>query len=362
MATVSVTGETLGAAAAAARLAKLGHQVTYVGTPDRVGGHWREHLPPVLTLPATWRDLFRKTGRGLSAELARHQLELAPAPPAKHVFSDGLELELPTERGAQYSAISTALGEASAIRWRDLLDGLDSVWLTARQVGIEAARPEKLSRQQARGLWRGKTLASLAAGLAEPHLAQLVRAVGPRCGTSAKSAPALLATRLVVERTFGRWQLESAGQPVPATKLLDLLAQRLITRKVRFAPEPGAGHVRLDFGNELPKNRWRTRLRPAAAPAISKWTSQGACEVVRHTTAGPIIAWVDQRHDYTATRPNLEWGFAPNSWSAWLATPASACAGTEPWAELATAALAVYSLHFRLTGGDVRPTNRNYRP
>ncbi|NHB83989.1 hypothetical protein G7085_03070 [Tessaracoccus sp. HDW20] len=34
--------------------------------------------------------------------------------------------------------------------------------------------------------------------------------------------------------------------------------------------------------------------------------------------------------------------------------------GPEPWAELGSAALAVYALHERLTGEDCRPTNRAF--
>lgn len=364
MAAITVTGESLGAAAAAARLAKLGHTVTYVGDPNTIGGHWRRHLPPVIQLPATWRDLSRKSGRQLSAELARQDLELSPAPAARHLFSDGLTLELPAERGAQYAAISHTLGRAAAASWRDLLDDLDDLWIAVRQFGIEAPRVEKLTKQQARLLWRGRTMADLANRVGEDHLAQLVLSIGYRCGTDSNQAPAALATRLVIERTFDRWQLTNAAQPIPATKLLDLLADRLATRRVRFAAAAeDDGSTRLAFERSLPPKRfWGTPITPALAPIVRRRTADQPAEEVTHTADGPIVSWFDQEHDYTASFPDLAWGYAPDNWAAWAGTPPSASAGNEPWAELANAALTVYQLHKELTGQDVRPSNRNYRP
>ena len=73
--------------------------------------------------------------------------------------------------------------------------------------------------------------------------------------------------------------------------------------------------------------------------------------------------------DYTRPHRDAAWGLEPGSARAVLRRrpvvaeqlTASACslAGPEPWAELASAALAVYELHERLTGEDCRPSNRN---
>ena len=60
--------------------------------------------------------------------------------------------------------------------------------------------------------------------------------MGALAGTRSRRAPALLASRLVVERTFGRWQVvDDADVGQPATRLIGLLAQRLATRKVQVA-------------------------------------------------------------------------------------------------------------------------------
>ena len=78
-------------------------------------------------------------------------------------------------------------------------------------------------------------------------------------------------------------------------------------------------------------------------------------------------------HDHRSATPRSEWGLAPASWRSWLARPplrgpdgrwrasASSPAGNEPWAELLSAALAVYEIHESLTGEDIRPTNRGPR-
>lgn len=358
--TITVTGGTLGAAAAAARLAKLGHDVRYVGAPDQIGGHWATNLPPVVTLPAAWRDLFRKSGRALDAELARHDLRLSPAPPTLHRFADGAELTLPAERGEQFAAISSVFGADAAERWRDLLDELDDVWLALRKIGVEEPRPNELDKRLRQALLATLTLRDLAERVREPHLAAIIASIAPRCGTGSRRAPALLGTRLVIERTFGRWHLTTPdGTPVAGTRLLDVLAARLRTRGVSFMDEatdeaPPSGTV-LDFAPA--RRRWRGP-RPALAPSITLTHTRAASEIVTHTARGPIVDWPGVRYDYTATRPDTAWGDAPDSFSAWWAQPT----GGEPWAQLSAAALRVYATHLALTGRDVRPANKAYRP
>ncbi|PAM91442.1 carotenoid dehydrogenase, partial [Flavobacterium sp. IR1] len=76
-------------------------------------------------------------------------------------------------------------------------------------------------------------------------------------------------------------------------------------------------------------------------------------------------------HDYTRPIPNPELGTA---WSAWrnrppmvwrqegpipvLAASPASHGGPEPWARLLTGALAAYLTHERLTGEDIRPSNK----
>src|SRR5207342_1642502 len=145
---VVVIGGGLAGLAAAARLAKVGHQVELYERSDRLGGTWGPHqlnsavtvddAPSIIGFPAPWRDLFRKSGRPLEAELAKMGYALEPAQPATMIFADGAELTLPTNRGGQFATLAAAYGTSVAERWRDLLDRLDNVWQTLRGLGLEA--------------------------------------------------------------------------------------------------------------------------------------------------------------------------------------------------------------------------------
>src|SRR3954451_6010346 len=116
MARVVVVGGGFGGTAAAARLAKSGHQVTVVERRQRLGGavgfverdgfRW-DAGPTSTALPAVLRDLFRKSGRPVEREL-----DLVPVEPAReHRFVDGTVLAMPMgSRSAQLEAVDAALG------------------------------------------------------------------------------------------------------------------------------------------------------------------------------------------------------------------------------------------------------------
>lgn len=384
MPSLRIRGATLAGIACAARLAKLGHLVELDTGGDDLGAHWspaQDRLAPVLTLPATWRDLFKKSGRTLDAELARSSLELIEAPPAIHRFADGAELPLPTERGRQFAILTARYGQPVAERWRDTLDALDEVWLAARRFGVESpASPS--AGADLRALWLDRTLADIAERVGHPHLAEIVLSLAPLAGTRSRHAPGLLASRLVVERTFGRWRLVDAdGAALPATRLLGLLEERLATRRVRVVEGLGAEEHSVDC---LPRAPLLTRA--ALAPATShSWEDRAGeepfSEVIDHTGRWPVVTWRVPTaegvsvltRDYNHAHRAVSWGLEPRSARSVLrrvpidrpgAPPrASACspAGPEPWAELASAALAVYEVHERLTGEDCRPTNRSRR-
>src|SRR5215210_5221956 len=132
---VVVIGGSLAGLAAAARLAKAGHRVELFERADQLGGRWSarplgtgpvmvDDAPAVIGFPAPWRDLFRKSGRPLEAELGRLGYALVPAPSAVLVFPDGSELTWPADRGGQHSALTTAYGRAVAAAWQDFVDRL----------------------------------------------------------------------------------------------------------------------------------------------------------------------------------------------------------------------------------------------
>ena len=138
MADVAVVGAGLGGLATAARLAKLGHQVTVFERGDTPGGLLRivrqegltwDATPMQTTVPAVLRDLFRKSGRPLERYV---DLQLT-TPARRHVFADGTRLDLPTgSRGAQLDAVSDALGEAAGAAWTRFVDDQADVWAFLR--------------------------------------------------------------------------------------------------------------------------------------------------------------------------------------------------------------------------------------
>lgn len=243
---VVVVGGGLAGMAAAARLAKAGHPVELYEAAASLGGSWApsevdgllvDAAPAVLGFPAPWRDLFRKSGRPLEAELERRGLALAPATAARYRFADGTELMLPAERGAQHAALTRAYGTAVAVRWQELLDGLDRVWQRVRPLGLEAELRDRgqLDREVRRALRSRQTLAQLAAGLDEPHLEAVVRSVAYRLGSAPELTPAWCAVELSVARKFGRWTVTATdGGPDTgrSSVLVELLAARLALRRV----------------------------------------------------------------------------------------------------------------------------------
>lgn len=400
---VLVRGATLGGLAAAARLAKRGHHVILDPAGLGDGGHWAprdldgvtvDDLPQTFLLPAAWRDLFKKSGRALDAELTRHGLSLEPAPNQRHLFADGRSLELPAERGEQFHAIEDAFGRRAAQRWRDLLDDLDEVWQQLRMMGIERPfTPSALTRETRARLLAGVRLDELAERVQDAHLATIIRSQASLCGAPPGRAPALLAVRLAVHRRFGSWQLTRNGAPERASALVELLRERVDQRGVeRLEPgtEPGPAAAIVDARPGRPEGWWARRsCPPALAPTVRHAITEpdqapaGIVETLNHKAGNPVVSWErplpDGRlarsvHDHRVVRPDLAWGLSPVSFRSWQRRPVlradehawrASCAqhaGNEPWAELLTAALASYEVHELRTGEDIRPTNRNQPP
>ena len=385
---VVVVGGGLAGMAAAARLAKSGHPVELHERSDRLGGRWAatalpsgllvDAAPAVFGFPAPWRDLFRKSGRPLEAELARQGYALAPADPPVLVFADGRELAWPGDRGAQHAVLTAAYGEPVAVRWRDLIDRLDRVWQTLRPLGWEADRREAdLTRAVRRDLLGRQSLAALAGTVGHPHLEALVRSVAHRLGGTPEATPAWAAVELSVQRTFGRWQVQpiedrgetAVGDPGRTSVLVEVLAGRLDLRRVDVrlnstvtAVRTAEGRVAVvrtgsaersaaavvstvdpwhTFGVLLPpgaarRTRRRLRsLRPALAPAVRHETTDRRADGVRETitlTADgvPTVAYrrpvgsttVTSTHDYGAARPSPAAGVAWDGMRSWVRRPA----------------------------------------
>jgi phytoene dehydrogenase-like protein len=383
---VVVIGGSLAGLAAAARLAKLGHPVELFERTDRLGGRWApsnlpagtvvDDAPAVLGFPAPWRDLFRKSGRPLEAELARLGYALTPADPAVVVFADGTELTWPADRGGQFSALTTAYGRSVAAAWQDLVDRLDQVWQTLRPLGWEAELRDRtqLTSGVRRRLLGRQSLAQLARTQPHPHLEALIRSVGYRLGSTPERIPAWVAVELSLHRTFGRWQLQpldaaGTGEVGRSSILVEALAARLRLRRVTVHTECPVTAIRLVDGRVTavrtpagdhraaavvstidpwqthgtllpPRAARRTRrrvssLQPAKAPSIRHQLHDSPAgsdvrEVTTLTAVGiPVITYtrrvpggtLTSSHDFRSATPRPAAGVAWDGLRSWTRRP-----------------------------------------
>ncbi|SDT04740.1 phytoene desaturase family protein [Actinopolymorpha singaporensis] len=247
MAQVVVVGGGLGGLAAAARLAKLGHDVCLCEATERLGGAvatmerdgFRWDLGPgTMTLPATVRDLFRKSGRPLE----RVRTLLPVSTPRRHVFADGTTLDLPVEsRSGQRDALEAVLGPAAATAWENTVDDLTPVWevLRTRALEVPFGGGRALGAAGLRTMGYGRSLRGFARSrLAEPRLRQVLEyAALPDGGAPASRAPAFTAVAAYVERTFGSWYFPGGFAELTAA-LRDRLTERGVS--VRLGAEVAA--------------------------------------------------------------------------------------------------------------------------
>ncbi|MEQ4205993.1 FAD-dependent oxidoreductase [Actinopolymorpha sp. B9G3] len=255
MARVVVIGGGLGGLAAAARLAKLGHAVTLLERSSHLGGVVRtaecddpavgrfrwDAGPAAVTLPATLRDLFRKSGRPLE-----RVLELAPLPtPRRHVFSDGTALDLPVgSRSGQRRAVEAALGSTTGAAWEAVVDELAPTWelLRTRVLEVPFSGVGSLGPTGVRVLVRGRSLRAFARRrLTDVRARKLLEYPVLATGSGPADAPSFTAVRAYVERTFGIWTCAGGFGA-----LVDALGQRLDERAVTVRLEAEAVAIRGD--------------------------------------------------------------------------------------------------------------------
>lgn len=363
---IAILGSGLAGLAAAARLARAGHQVVVFERQPLLGAGARVASEPggtVLCLPAAWRDLFRKSGRVLDAELSRAGLSLTPAPPRRYHLADGSVLALPTGRGEQWAVLEDAYGTEIASAWRDLVDRLDDAWLVLRRLGLESEFTGRLNAAERAVLRPRQSVAALADQV--PELAEVVLDVAARLGQDPRRAPGWHAARLAVERTFGRWQLVDAdGSPHPADAVLPLLVDRLAARGVEvrtdteveaIRPAEGGGHeVRTSAGTFVAEAVIST-LDPFEHADLTRERAdlRIARQLRRSPAGGP--RWTSWRTllDLPPLQPARPGVLVASAWSP---------GGPDAWAQLLTGALAAYRVHEEVTGEDMRPTNKEYRP
>ena len=235
MARVVVVGGGLGGSASAARLAKLGHDVTLVERLGRVGGavgyvesedyRW-DSGPTSTALPAVLRDLFRKSGRPLEREL-----ELVPlAPVREHRFEDGSVLPLPSgSRAAQYDAVEGGLGAGLGDRWLDYTHAFADIWHLLRRDYLERPwSPEIVGPETKALLSTRKTMhKTVTRAFKDERLRALAWHHVVLEGHDPRNVPAWMGMMSYVEQNFGVWTV-----PGGMGAFGDALAKRLGDRRV----------------------------------------------------------------------------------------------------------------------------------
>ncbi len=249
MARIVVIGGGFGGLASAARLAKLGHEVTLVEAGPRIGGAlgyvekegFRWDAGPTSTLlPAVLRDFFRKSGRP-----AENEIDLIPVEPiAQHRFEDETVLDLPGgSRAAQVEAIDTALGDGAGSRWASYVDGFADVWEVLRKDWFERPwSPDQASKQATALLDDRLTLhKAVAREFKDARLRTLATHAARFEGHDPRNVPAWVGMWSYIEQNFGSWTL-----PGGMGQLVEVLAGRLATRGVTILTGAVAQDLHVD--------------------------------------------------------------------------------------------------------------------
>jgi UDP-galactopyranose mutase len=237
MARVVVVGGGYGGLASAARLAKLGHEVTLVEASSRLGGaigyveeegfRW-DSGPTSTLLPAVMRDLFRKSGRALEKEV-----ELVPVEPVRqHRFpEDDIVLDLPGgSRAAQIAAFDEAFGSGAGERWAAYVHTFADDWEALRRDWLERPYAEEHAGKHTQELLSTRmTLQKLLQKTfkKDERLADVASYLMALEGHDLRNVPAWMGMWTYVEQRFGAWTV-----PGGMGSLAEALTSRLETRGV----------------------------------------------------------------------------------------------------------------------------------
>jgi UDP-galactopyranose mutase len=232
---VVVVGGGFGGMSAAARLAKLGHEVTLLERSDHLGGAlstveqdgfaW-DAGPSSTLLPAVVRDLFRKSGRPLEREVDLQALDLV----REHRFEDGTSLRLPGgSRAAQLDAFDR-LGPGLGQQWVDHVASYGDMWELLRKEWYERPfDPDVAPRELTALLGRRESLhRRLRRALRDERLRLVAGHRLVMDGHDLRDAPVLAGIDVYLEQRFGAWTVPG-GLAALGTAMADRLALRGVT-------------------------------------------------------------------------------------------------------------------------------------
>jgi UDP-galactopyranose mutase len=251
MSRVVVVGGGFGGTAAAARLAKQGHDVTVVERRDRLGGavgfverdgfRW-DAGPTSTALPAVVRDLFRKSGRPLEREL-----ELVPVEPMReHRFSDGTVLRMPSgSRSAQLEAVGEALGADLGRQWVDHVHSFAGTWDVLRRSYLERPWSDEHADKDTRALLHTRTtlLKAVTRAFKDERLRELALHPVRMDGHDPRNVPAWMGMWAYVEQNFGLWTVPGGMGALAAA-----MTKRLQERRVTVLLDTSAVDLRVQGG------------------------------------------------------------------------------------------------------------------
>ena len=240
---VIVIGAGMGGLSAAARLARAGLQVEIFEASDRVGGKCRTEWiggyafdtgPSLLTIPAVYRDLFKKTGSRL--ELVKELQAVDPS--FTYHFADGTKLtfaNLSLPKICQ--EIDRVLGKKAGDEWHALMQKAEQMWDVAREPFVESELLpfRKLLRRKSliHDLKKISPMRSLEEVTADftsnPYLQKIIHRYATYTGSDPRKAPAVLLTIAFVEMTFGAWHVKGG-----IGTLAEALAERCVELGVKI--------------------------------------------------------------------------------------------------------------------------------
>ena len=257
MARVVVVGGGYGGLASAARLAKLGHEVTLLEAAAQVGGalgyveqdgfRW-DAGPTHTVLPAVLRDLFRKSGRALEKEV-----ELVPLAPARqHRWDiDGTDTLLDLSAGSradQIAAIDASLGAGRGQEWARYVDTFAEDWEALRRDWMERPySPDHASKHAKALLSTRLTLHKVVTKqFKDERLRDLAVFDSVLQGHEPRNVPAWVGMWSYLEQNLGVWTV-----PGGMGSLADALAARLATRGVTVLTSSPALDLELSGGRAV---------------------------------------------------------------------------------------------------------------
>ncbi|GAA1920234.1 phytoene desaturase family protein [Nocardioides hwasunensis] len=337
MSRVVVVGGGFGGMAAAARLAKLGHDVTLLERSPRLGGAlstveqdgfaWDAGASTTL-LPAVVRDLFRKSGRPLEREVDLQPLDLV----REHRFEDGTSLALPGgSRAAQLAAFET-LGAGLGHQWVEHVASYGETWELLRREWFERAFDADVAPREMTSLLESRE--SLQKRLRRTFRDERLRLVaGHRLvmdGHHLRDVPVFAGVDVYLEQRFGAWTVPG-GLAALGAAMADRLALRnvdvrtgasatdLVLRAGRVAA------VRTDDG-EVDADLVVVAIDPRRLPALATYvrrTTPAFPPVVCHVglAGGPGLELPDLPHEVVVHGdPHIvvrTGGRAPDGAAAW---------------------------------------------